>query len=79
MESIFDIGDTVICYDSGVVGVIESFYTPTSCEEQTMVRTKDGRKYHAPSNSWIRYEPGGKVNAALLSLNALDYVFNKKR
>jgi hypothetical protein len=51
-----NIGDTVLCTVSGVVGVVLSFYYPTSCEEQTMVLTEDGRKYHAPTYTWIKYD-----------------------
>ena len=46
------IGDKVICIASGVSGVVIKQYYPTSCEEQTMVRCEDGRKYHAPTRLW---------------------------
>lgn len=46
------LGDLVICEESGVVGKAIKFYTPTSCAEQTMVVTDDGRKYHAPTSAW---------------------------
>lgn len=49
------IGDRVICIESGVRGVVEKFYTPTACAEQTMVKTSDGRLYHAPTSTWVRY------------------------
>ena len=45
----FDKGDKVICRESGVYGAVIKFYTPTACEEQTLIRTDDGRKYHAPT------------------------------
>ena len=48
----FNIGDKVICVVSGVIGVVEKFYTPTACAEQTMVITQDGRRYHAPTCEW---------------------------
>lgn len=48
----FDIGDKVICVTSGVIGVVEKFYIPTACAEQTMVITQDGRRYHAPASEW---------------------------
>ena len=48
----FEIGDRVICVLSGVIGTVEKFYYPTSCAEQTMVVTADGRKYHAPTRTW---------------------------
>jgi hypothetical protein len=42
----FDIGDKIRCTESGVRGICVKFYTPTACEEQTMVETADGRFYH---------------------------------
>lgn len=52
----FNIGDKVICVTSGVIGVVERFYVPTACAEQTMVITPDGRKYHAPTWQWRKYK-----------------------
>jgi len=52
------LGDWVICEDSGVVGRIINFYTPTSCEEQIMVKTCNGRRYHAPKRLWKHYQFG---------------------
>ncbi len=52
----FGIGDMVICKTSGVTGRVIKFYKPTACEEQTMVVTGDGRKYHAPTSEWIKIE-----------------------
>lgn len=54
MKRPFDIGDKVICTETGVYGIVEEFYYPTTCAEQTMVRTEDGRKYHAPTSTWVR-------------------------
>ena len=54
MERKFNIGETVQCTLSGVVGVVIKFYNPTACEEQTMVRTGDGRLYHAPTYFWMK-------------------------
>jgi len=48
----FEIGDMIICESTGVIGKAIRFYFPTACEEQTMVRTRDGRKYHAPTRMW---------------------------
>lgn len=50
----FDIGDRVICTESGVVGKAIKFYYPTTCAEQTMILCDDGRKYHAPSTDFIK-------------------------
>lgn len=52
MSRRFNIGDRIICTASGVVGKCIKFYVPTACEEQTMVITDDGRKYHAPTKEW---------------------------
>ena len=50
-------GNRVICVRSGVVGTVVKKYCPTACAEQTMVRTDDGRLYHAPSVEWrVMYE-----------------------
>ena len=52
MSRRFNIGDRIICTESGVIGKCIKFYVPTACEEQTMVITDDGRKYHAPTKEW---------------------------
>ncbi len=53
---IFYIGERVICSESGVIGDIIKFYRPTASEEQIMVKTLDGRKYHAPARTWRPYQ-----------------------
>ena len=50
----FDVGDRIVCISSGIVGICTKIYVPTACGEQTMVRTDDGRMYHAPSGEWRR-------------------------
>lgn len=50
------IGDTVINTESGVIGKVIKQYYPTSCAEQTMVITTDGRKYHAPTSTWKHFD-----------------------
>lgn len=52
MNRRFNIGDRIICTESGVIGKCIKFYVPTACEEQTMVITVDDRKYHAPTRMW---------------------------
>lgn len=52
----FDIGDRIICTESGVVGICTKIYIPTACGEQAMVRTDDGRMHHAPSLTWKKVE-----------------------
>ena len=51
----FKVGDYVQCRTSRVRGVVIRFYTPTASEEQTMVETDDGRRYHAPTRDWEIY------------------------
>ena len=46
------IGDRVVCVISGVVGTVTKKYRPTASEPQIMVRTNDGRFYHAPEKEW---------------------------
>ena len=53
-----NIDDWVICSESGVIGRIIKIYTPTACEEQIMVKTRGGRKYHAPAIMWKSYQFG---------------------
>lgn len=54
----FHIGERVICSESGVIGDIIKFYKPTASENQIMVRTLDGQKYHAPKRTWRPYQFG---------------------
>lgn len=61
----FDIGHKVYCKDSGVVGIVLRFYTPTSCEEQTMVSTPKGN-YHAPTSSWVSYLYGPTASSGII-------------
>ncbi len=49
------VGDRVICGTSGVVGIVIKKYFPTACAEQIMVKTDDGRLYHAPTTEWRAY------------------------
>ena len=53
---IFELGDEVICKSTGVIGNVISFYKPTACKEQTMVFTKNGNKYHAPTDDWTKLD-----------------------
>ncbi len=54
MKRDFSVGDMVMCKSSGVIGTVLRFYMPTACAEQTMVRTMDGREYHAPTSEWVK-------------------------
>lgn len=48
------VGDKVVCTISGVRGVVVKVYTPTASIPQIMVRTHDGRLYHAPYTAWVK-------------------------
>ena len=65
----FAIGDMAICKTSGVTGRVIKFYKPTACEEQTMVVTDGGRKYHAPTSEWIKIEEAVQKNKRCGSRN----------
>lgn len=49
------IGDRVYCITSGVFGHVTKIYVPTACEKQIMVKTNDGRLYHAPYSQWVKF------------------------
>lgn len=50
-----NVGDSVICVVSGIEGVVIKQYFPTASAQQTMIRCKDGRLYHAPTNTFTRF------------------------
>lgn len=54
MDLGYGIGDKVIQTADGVIGKVIKFYYPTTCKQQTMILCDDGRKYHAPSNTFIK-------------------------
>lgn len=56
------IGDYVTCIASGVTGFVVKKYFPTACEEQTMIKTLDGRLYHAPTRCFIKKEQKCNTN-----------------
>jgi len=60
------IGDWAICDDTKVVGRIINFYTPTACEEQIMVKTRNGRRYHAPFKMWKPYQFGVEATTIIV-------------
>jgi hypothetical protein len=76
MEKLF-IGEKVICIGSGVAGRIIKFYYPTSCEEQTLVETEDGRQYHAPTRCWMSYKDG--LGAGLLTPDEFTTMIKNKK
>lgn len=61
-----NIGYKVICSESGVVGTVIRFYHPTSCEEQTLVETENGKRYHAPTRTWSVYTDGYRPTTIII-------------
>ena len=41
MNRQFEIGDRVVCKESGVIGKILRFYVPTACDEQIDISYKE--------------------------------------
>lgn len=54
MDLGYTIGDRVMQTDDKVIGKVIKFYVPTACKQQTMILCDDGRKYHAPSDTFIK-------------------------
>lgn len=50
----YGIGDRVMQIEDKVIGEVIKIYYPTACKQQTMVLCDDGRKYHAPSDTFIK-------------------------
>lgn len=50
----YDIGDRVIQIEDQIAGKVIDMYYPTTCKQQTMIICDDGRKYHAPSDTFIK-------------------------
>lgn len=53
----FTIGDFVICTDKeylGVSGRVVKKYIPTASEEQTMIETNSGKRFHAPTRCFLK-------------------------
>ncbi len=50
----YDTGDRVIQSEDGVIGEVIKIYKPTACNYQTMILCDDGRKYHAPSDTFVK-------------------------
>ena len=50
------IGDKVVCIPTGVRGTVVKQYYPTASAQQTMIRTKNGLLYHAPTYYFRREE-----------------------
>lgn len=54
MDFGYNIGDRVMQIKDKVTGKVVEFYVPTACKQQTMILCDDGRKYHAPSDTFIK-------------------------
>lgn len=54
MDFGYTIGDRVMQIEDKVIGNAVKFYKPTACKQQTMILCDDGRKYHAPSDTFIK-------------------------
>lgn len=53
----FCTGDYVMCTEKeyyGITGIVVNQYNPTACEEQTMIETSDGRRFHAPTREFLK-------------------------
>lgn len=54
MDFGYDIGDRVMQIEDKVIGEVIKMYYPTACKQHTMILYDDGRKYHAPSDTFIK-------------------------
>lgn len=54
MDFGYDIGDRVMQIQEKVIGKVIDMYYPTTCKQQTMILCDDGRKYHAPSETFVK-------------------------
>lgn len=54
MDFGYNTGDRVMQIQEKVIGKVIDMYYPTTCKQQTMILCDDGRKYHAPSDTFIK-------------------------
>lgn len=47
-------GDIVANKTNGIVGTVIKTYKPTGAEYQALIKTLDGREYHAPMSTWVK-------------------------
>lgn len=66
----YDIGDRVMQVEDKVVGKVIKFYFPTACAQQTMIICDDGRKYHAPSTTFIKVDTSIAMSATALLMQS---------
>lgn len=52
----FHVGDEVIYNKFGVRGVVVKQYYPTASAQQTLIKTDDGRLFHAPTSEFVLYK-----------------------
>lgn len=71
----YDIGDRVMQIDDKVTGKVIKFYVPTACKQQTMILCDDGRKHHAPSDTFVKvlqFEDDSDIETSLNPIS-IDY------
>ena len=56
MDYGYDIGDRVMQTQDKGIGKVIKLYFPTCCKQQTMILCDDGRKYHAPSDTFVNID-----------------------
>lgn len=54
MDLGYTMGDRVIQIEDKVIGEVIKMYYPTAFKQQTMILCDDGRKYHAPSDTFVK-------------------------
>lgn len=54
MDFGYGMGDRVMQIQEKVIGKVIDIYYPTACGQQTMILCDNGRKYHAPSDTFIK-------------------------
>lgn len=54
MDLGYTIGDRVMQIEDKVIGEVIRMYYPTACKQQTMILCDNGRKYHAPSDTFVK-------------------------
>lgn len=47
-------GDIVANKKNGIVGTVIKTYKPTGAEYQVLIKTLDGREYHALMSTWVK-------------------------
>lgn len=54
MDFGYGMGDRVMQIQEKAIGKVVDMYYPTTCKQQTMILCDDGRKYHAPSETFVK-------------------------